>query len=196
MPQKLGTFFINIRSLLRLCTQGGVRGERIGRRFSSWKKLLGGPSGGRIKDSSVDSRNGWLSGPGRASPAGWIYKFPQLFANLRRHYIAIWGTPTWIDRRVISTNIKPRFAISCLRTSLGGCNPLWIFYEIRLPARFLQNLDEFRNYFSSLLSRSFLLNFACNDETLRIKTIWEWTRRISPDSESYWFNFIFTNSQR
>lgn len=74
-----------------------------------WKKTRGG----RIKDSSEDSRNG-LSGPGpaRSSPAGWIYKFPQLFANLRRHYIAIWGTPTWIDRRVISPNIKPRFAIS------------------------------------------------------------------------------------
>lgn len=106
------------------------RTRRIG-----WKKTWGG----RIKDSSVDSRNG-LSGPGPASssPAGWIYKFPQLFANLRRHYIAIWGTPTWIDRRVISPNIKPRYpqrpqsSMNFLNTEeiLAHHDPLPLFKEI------------------------------------------------------------------
>ena len=100
--------------------------------------FLGGrncrPPGGRIKDSSADSRNGWLSGPGRASPAGWIYKFPQLFANLRRHYIAIWGTPTWIDRRVISPNIKPRFAISLPSSSSSSPSSLHTLQPPRLQS--------------------------------------------------------------
>lgn len=106
-----------------------------------WKKTRGG----RIKDSSEDSRNG-LSGPGpaRSSPAGWIYKFPQLFANLRRHYIAIWGTPTWIDRRVISPNIKPRFAISPSfhPPSLRGRNRVWIFSTHRDSLTILSRLGN------------------------------------------------------